>query len=41
MKARIDNVITIQMLEHQAAHSKSNDVPAKWEARRSWNQGLV
>ena len=32
MKARIENVITtIQVLEHQAAHPKSNDVPAKWD----------
>lgn len=31
MKARIDNVITIQMLERQTAHPKSNDVPAKWD----------
>jgi hypothetical protein len=31
MTARIENIITIQMLEHQPANPKPSDVPAKWD----------
>jgi hypothetical protein len=31
MKARIENIITIQMLEHQAANPTPSDAPAKWD----------